>query len=459
MQDKTVIITGGSRGMGQRLALRLGAEKANVVVNYRRDDEAAKDTVARDRGARRHRPRGPGRHRRDRVGRVAGRPVGRAVRRPRRGRGERRGQRLQAAVADPRAPHREDDGPHGPGLPRPGPRSPRRTCRRRPRHGGVGMGQLPRPARARSARRGQGGDGDDREVPRDRAGQGKHHRRSGVCPGPIDTDSFRYYAGDAWEDYAKHWLAQTPSGAYPTPDEVADVMAYLCSPAARRSTARRSWSTAGCRSRPCRSASGRTERGEPPRRSPRPSSSSCARSSGRPAARDRGGGGRRRAQLTIGELAEASNRLANAFIGLGPAARRPGRLRRPEPPRVRRPGVRAAQGGPGQGPAQPPLRPAGAAALHRARRRAAGRGRHGLRGGPRRGVRRRRTAARCHRRAGRVDVLRRAGRRAARRRRVQCRSGPTTSTTSGSARARPESPRASRSPIAGRARRSSATPG
>src|SRR6476619_3479827 len=46
MQDKTVIITGGSRGMGQKLALKLGAEKANVVVNYRRDDEAAKDTVA-----------------------------------------------------------------------------------------------------------------------------------------------------------------------------------------------------------------------------------------------------------------------------------------------------------------------------------------------------------------------------------------------------------------------------
>ena len=54
----------------------------------------------------------------------------------------------------------------------------------------------------------------------------------GVCPGPIDTDSFRYYAGDAWDDYAKQWLAQTPSGAYPTPDEVADVMAYLVSPQA-----------------------------------------------------------------------------------------------------------------------------------------------------------------------------------------------------------------------------------
>ena len=55
----------------------------------------------------------------------------------------------------------------------------------------------------------------------------------GVCPGPIDTDSFRYYAGEAWDEYAKQWLAQTPSGAYPTPDEVADVMAFLCSPRER----------------------------------------------------------------------------------------------------------------------------------------------------------------------------------------------------------------------------------
>jgi len=52
----------------------------------------------------------------------------------------------------------------------------------------------------------------------------------GICPGPIDTDSFRFYAGEHWEEYERNWLALTPSGAYPTPDDVADVMALLCSP-------------------------------------------------------------------------------------------------------------------------------------------------------------------------------------------------------------------------------------
>ena len=46
MTNRTVIITGGSRGMGQRLALRLGQDGANVVVNFRQDAEAAAKTVA-----------------------------------------------------------------------------------------------------------------------------------------------------------------------------------------------------------------------------------------------------------------------------------------------------------------------------------------------------------------------------------------------------------------------------
>jgi enoyl-[acyl-carrier protein] reductase III len=52
----------------------------------------------------------------------------------------------------------------------------------------------------------------------------------GVCPGPIDTDSFRYYAGEQWERYERTWLSLTPSGRFPAPEEIAEVMAFLCSP-------------------------------------------------------------------------------------------------------------------------------------------------------------------------------------------------------------------------------------
>jgi NAD(P)-dependent dehydrogenase (short-subunit alcohol dehydrogenase family) len=53
----------------------------------------------------------------------------------------------------------------------------------------------------------------------------------GICPGPIDTDSFRYYAGDQWDLYEKNWLSLAPSRKFPTPDEIADVMVFFCSPA------------------------------------------------------------------------------------------------------------------------------------------------------------------------------------------------------------------------------------
>ena len=39
-QDKTVLITGGTRGIGRALAIRLAGEGANVALNYlsRADD-------------------------------------------------------------------------------------------------------------------------------------------------------------------------------------------------------------------------------------------------------------------------------------------------------------------------------------------------------------------------------------------------------------------------------------
>ena len=43
LKDKTVIVTGGSKGIGRILALRLANEKANVVIAGR-DNEALTNT-------------------------------------------------------------------------------------------------------------------------------------------------------------------------------------------------------------------------------------------------------------------------------------------------------------------------------------------------------------------------------------------------------------------------------
>lgn len=40
------LVTGGGRGIGRGIALRLAADGADIAVNYRRDEEAAKATVA-----------------------------------------------------------------------------------------------------------------------------------------------------------------------------------------------------------------------------------------------------------------------------------------------------------------------------------------------------------------------------------------------------------------------------
>ena len=231
MLDKSVIITGGSRGMGKCLAVKLGAQQARVVVNYRRDKEAALETVSEVEAA-----------------------GGAAV-------------AIQADVANTDAveslvqqsvehfggidvvvanaaasafkPLSQIHGRHvektmsltvqgfldlvrisTPHMP-PGGRvmavSGWDSFRALPGHGLLGaakaaMETIIKYLAIELAREGI--------------------TAVGVCPGPIDTDSFRYYAGDAWDDYARQWLAQTPSGAYPTPEEVADVMAYLISPQA-----------------------------------------------------------------------------------------------------------------------------------------------------------------------------------------------------------------------------------
>ncbi len=46
LHGRTAIVTGGSRGIGRAIAVRLAAEGAHVAINYRRDTAAAKEAVA-----------------------------------------------------------------------------------------------------------------------------------------------------------------------------------------------------------------------------------------------------------------------------------------------------------------------------------------------------------------------------------------------------------------------------
>lgn len=46
LQDKTAIVTGGSRGIGKAIALRLAEDGARVVVHYNSNEEAAEEVVA-----------------------------------------------------------------------------------------------------------------------------------------------------------------------------------------------------------------------------------------------------------------------------------------------------------------------------------------------------------------------------------------------------------------------------
>ncbi len=51
MADKTALITGSSRGIGRGIALGLAEQGWKVAVNYRSDEEAARDTLAGVRAA------------------------------------------------------------------------------------------------------------------------------------------------------------------------------------------------------------------------------------------------------------------------------------------------------------------------------------------------------------------------------------------------------------------------
>jgi 3-oxoacyl-[acyl-carrier protein] reductase len=45
LQNKKAIVTGGGRGIGRAVALAFAREGADVVINYRSNDAAAKEVV------------------------------------------------------------------------------------------------------------------------------------------------------------------------------------------------------------------------------------------------------------------------------------------------------------------------------------------------------------------------------------------------------------------------------
>lgn len=229
LAEKTVVITGSSRGIGQRLAVRLGQERSNVVVNYKANLELAVKTV-------------------EEVRALGGNAIAvqADIAQPDEvealiAAGVNAFGQIDVLVANAAAsafkpladirPHHVEKtmgitvqgflGLVQAGLPHmpPGSRvlaiSGWDSFRVLPGHGLLGAAKAAMEALIKYLAI---------ELATQRV------TAVGLCPGPIVTDSFRIYAGEQWAQYEKNWLALTPEGQFPTPDQIAEVMAFLCSP-------------------------------------------------------------------------------------------------------------------------------------------------------------------------------------------------------------------------------------
>lgn len=228
-QGKVALVTGSSRGIGRATVERFAAEGASVIVHYRRDEAAAEETVAAIRAA-------GGRADAERAELEDGDALGALFGRVRERHGgldflvanaaatsfrslqsaeSRHVQRTFAVTVDgflrcvrEAVPLMKGRGGAIVGI------SGFDSFRVIPGHGILGAAKSAMETLIRYLAVEHAADGI---------------RVNGVNPGYVLTDSAKTYAGPDFERIRGDWEAATPAGRMAEPEEIASVIAFLCS--------------------------------------------------------------------------------------------------------------------------------------------------------------------------------------------------------------------------------------